>query len=69
MIQSKDGYVETSGQIKDLCGECGAVLMTVAERLSASQNISLKEAAETLITAIYKAIPVWEKENHPERGT
>lgn len=69
MIQSKDGYVETSGQIKDLCVECGAVLMTVAERLSASQNISLKEAAETLITAIYKAIPVWKKENRPERDS
>lgn len=53
------------GRIDIICGECGALVMSVAEQLAATQKISLREATETLITAIYKSIPEWEKENRP----
>ncbi len=36
-----------------------------AALLAATQKISLREATETLITAIYKSIPEREKENRP----
>lgn len=53
------------GRIDIICGECGALVMSVAEQLAATQKISLREATETLITVIYKSIPEWEKENRP----
>lgn len=65
MIQIKCGTVKMEGRIDIICGECGALVMFVAEQLAATQKISLREATETLITAIYKSIPEWEKENRP----
>ena len=66
MIQIKGGTVKMEGRMDLICGECGAVLMTVAERLAKSEKISLRKATEKLITAIYDAIPIWEeKENRP----
>lgn len=66
MIQINDGAVKMHGPLNIICGECGAVLMTVAERLAKSEKISLRNATEKLITAIYDAIPIWEeKENRP----
>lgn len=65
MIQIKCGTVKMEGRIDIICNECGALVMSVAELLAATQKISLREATETLITAIYKSIPEWEKENRP----